>query len=140
MAAATENRSSFRQVGETRRHPMVAGAEEIFKGTLVNRDALGNALPAADTAAFELYGVATENVVAATGDAAGANVVKVWTRGNFEFEHSGLDQGDVGAEAFVVDDQTVALAATTTNDVFVGRIIDVPDASTVVVALFVKGS
>lgn len=140
MAVATEDRTSFRQVGQTRRYDMVAGAETIYKGTLVNRDGSGDATPAADTAALELLGVATEQVVAATGASAGDNKVKVWTEGFFEFVHSGLTQANVGANVYVVDDTTVDLIANVTNSVFVGRVVDVPSATAVVVSIFVRGA
>lgn len=140
MAVATEDRTSFRQVGQTRRYDMVAGAETIYKGTLVNRDASGDAAPATDAASLELLGVATEQVVAATGDAAGDKKVKVWTTGFFEFVHSGLTQANVGDNAYVVDDTTVDLLANVTNSVFVGRIVDVPSATVVVVSIFVRGA
>ena len=45
------------------------------------------------------------------------------TSGVFSFATSGaITQADLGAEMYVVDDQTVALAATTTNDIAVGRL------------------
>lgn len=136
MAVATKNRSAFRQRGLVRRYDMNATADEIYKGVLINRDASGDMKVGSDTAGESLAGVATERITVPAGASIGDKKIRLFIGGLFEFEHSGLTNANIGDGAYVVDDQTVALVGTTTNDVFVGRIVEVTSASRVVVALF----
>lgn len=130
--AVTANRSAFRKRGDQATYDMAISAE-AYKGALVNRDSSGNAVNAGDTASESLLGVSTERQTG--GAAAGDTKVKVFIDGVFSLVHSGLTAANIGDGAYVVDNNTVALVGTTINDVFVGRIVAVPDASTVLVAI-----
>ena len=58
-----------------------------------------------------------------SGGAAGALSVRVQTSGIFSLAKSGtITQASIGATLYIVDDQTVGLAATTTNDIPCGRL------------------
>ena len=74
--------------------------------------------------------MAQENVL---GD--GVKTCRVRTEGAFTVATSGLTQAAVGALAYLVDDTTVALAATTTNDVCCGRITKFISASKIQVKI-----
>jgi hypothetical protein len=96
---------------------LVKSGSQIFAGAFVMLDTDGLLIPGADTASCTFAGVAMENVL---GD--GAKTCRVRTEGTFTVATSGLTQAAVGVKAYLADDTTVALAATTTNDVLVGRI------------------
>lgn len=130
MADATAARDVKRSQGDIITLQVEAG-DVIYAGTIVNIDADGYGIKGADTAGHVLGGIACDTVDN-TGGADGAKEVAVYTEGTFEFAFSGTAaQTDVGTNAYVVDNQTVALAATTTNDVLVGKIVEFIDASTV---------
>lgn len=129
MAALTKDRETDYKEGELLAVPVAASAV-IYKGSLVCRNTSGYAVPAADTASFVFEGVAFEKVDN-TGGANGAKSIRVRKRGIHYFAASGMAITDVGKAAFVVDDQTVGLAATTTNDIEVGDIADFVSATNV---------
>lgn len=130
MADATASRDVKRSDGDMITCPIEAG-DVIYAGTLVIRDADGYALKGADTASCTFAGVAADTVSNA-GAADGAAEVAVYVEGTYEFAFSGTaSQATVGVAVYVVDNQTVALAATTTNDVLVGKVVEFIDASTV---------
>lgn len=129
MANLTAAREDNRQDGILLAVPM--SAAKLFKGSLVANNASGYAAKAADTASFTLAGVAYETIDNSAGSAGDLNI-RVWRQGVFEFNFSGTaTQANVGTAVFAVDDNTVALAATTTNDVMVGRIVQFVSASKV---------
>lgn len=106
---------------------LVKTSSQIYAGALVMvAVADGLLIPAADTASCAFQGVALENVL---GD--GTLTCRVRKTGVFKVVTSGLTQAAVGSMAYAVDDQTVALAATTTNDVPVGRIVKFDSATSV---------
>lgn len=84
---------------------LVKGNTRIYAGSMVAVDASGYAVPAGNTAGHRFVGVAMEQVDN-TGGADGAAVVRVRTSGAFEFGATSITQANVGAEMFVVDDQT----------------------------------
>ena len=94
-------------------------------------DAAGFAINAGDDANTVVVGVADETVDNTAG-AAGDVEIKVRRTGVFTF-NSGFSaaQADVNTLCYAVDNQTVDLAATTTNDVLVGRIVEVISSSKV---------
>lgn len=110
MAALTQDRNTTRKIGEQAVHPLAAGAK-IFAGAGVCLDALGNAVPAADTAGLTFVGVSRQ-YVDNTGGAAGDQSVLVWQDGIFNFVAVGMTAADIGKSAFIADDQTVALTST----------------------------
>jgi hypothetical protein len=91
-------------------------------GRLVCADSTGYAVPGADTAGYTFLGVALESADN-TGGANGAISVRVQTSGVFSFAKNGaVTIANVGAGLCIADDQTVALAATTTNDIACGQL------------------
>ena len=121
MSALTTNRYTKHRDGLVTAHP-VAEAAHIFKGSLVCANADGYAAPGADTAGFTFLGVALEEADNTDG-ADGGLTVKVLCCGVFLLGKTGtITQASLGAKVYIADDQTVALAATTTNDVPCGRI------------------
>lgn len=134
MANQTENREPNRQEGKQAAFP--SAASHFYRGEGVSfAAATGYLAKMGDNAGDSFAGVVTretDNSDAAAGD----ERVEVYREGVFEFAFSGTaTQADVGSDVYAVDSQTVALAATTTNDVLVGRIVEFVDASTVRVAV-----
>lgn len=109
MAALTAPRNT-RRWGESFRlvEPPVKAATTIFQGSLVVRDA-GFCAPGRTATGLIALGRAEETVV--NSGAAGAKNCKV-LQGVFPFANSAagdlIAQADVGAQCFIVDDQTVA--------------------------------
>lgn len=121
MSALTENRYTKHRDGLVTAHPLKVDAK-IYKGSLVCADDTGYATPGDDTLDYKFLGVALESADN-TGGADGAVTVRVQTSGVFSFAKSGaITIADVGAALYIVDDQTVGLAATTTNDVACGKL------------------
>lgn len=96
----------------------VAASTTIYAGSLVMANAAGNALPGADTAAMAFVGVATDKVNNSAGLAAALDV-KVRRTGNVLVKYTGAAP-KVGERVYLSDDETVAVAATTTNDITCG--------------------
>ena len=121
MTALTENRYTKHRDGLITAH-QVKAATAIYKGSLVCADSTGYAVPGADTAGYTFLGIALEDA----DNSAGSNgdlSVRVQALGVFSFAKSGsITIADTGASLYIADDQTVALAATTTNDVLAGRL------------------
>jgi hypothetical protein len=129
MANLTADREDLRQDGILVQYPV--SNVKLFKGSIVAVNTSGYAVKGVDTASFFLAGVAYEQVDNSAGSA-GDKKIRVWRKGIFEFNFSGTaSQADVGKSVYMVDDNTVALAATTTNDVLVGRITEFVTASKV---------
>lgn len=121
MTALTENRYTKHRDGLVTAHPVKAAAH-IFKGSLVCADSTGYAVPGADSAGLTFLGVALEEADNGAG-ASGDLLVRVQTSGVLSFSKSGtITQADLGAALYIVDDQTVGLSATTTNDIACGRL------------------
>ena len=138
MTALTQNRGDVgNQQGPLIRIPVEAG-ETIYKGGLVAIDADGYLMPAADTSGHIWVGVASEaadNSAGADGavdclvDIGGALI-------NLTHAAGSQTQANVGDEVTVEDDQTVDVAANTTNDIACGRIIKLVSATVVTVKLY----
>ena len=92
--------------------------------------AAGYAIAGADTADCYFIGVADETVDNSAGSA-GDESIRVHREGTFVFAASGMAQANVGDTVYIVDDQTVGLAATTSNDVQCGTIVEVISATSV---------
>ena len=134
MAALTAARSIQRGQGQIRPYKLAASTK-VFAGALVALDtATGFAVNATDAAARSFAGIADKTSDNSAG-AAGAKKVRVWATGVVNLACSGADQTWVGKKVYAVDNQTVALAATTTNDVLVGVVTEVVSATQVFVAL-----
>ena len=113
----------------------VEEATKILEGALVSVNAAGYAVNATDAANDRVVGVATKTADNTSG-ADGDIHVEVWTDGVHDFV-SGFSAtiANVGDKVYVVDNQTVDLAATTTNDVLVGIVVGVESTSKVRVRL-----
>lgn len=105
----TTDRNTQQAIGDLRRYPMAANAE-IFGGALVCINAAGFAVRGDAVSTLVAVGRAEERASNA-GGANGAAFVTV-RRGTFRFDNSAsasaITLADVGAQAFVVDDETVA--------------------------------
>ena len=133
MAALTGDRETAHRDGVLLSVGMDKAAQTIYKGSLVNLDATGYAVSGADTSGHQFIGVAYETKEIATDDTSdGDTEVRVWRKGVFLFNTSEtLDVStDIGAEMYIVDDQTVAFSGTTTNDVKCGRIVAIETSGT----------
>lgn len=119
MALSGDRATDYRE-GVEKDYP-VAASTKIYSGSLVAVNASGYAVPAADTAGLAVVGVAMARADNSAGAAGDISVV-VRARGEFRFKGSGLSQALVGQNVCAVDDETVAGAATTTNDVVVGKL------------------
>lgn len=122
MTAATGNRLTKQREADRVADPLAA-ATRIYGGTMVALDASGNAIPAIP-AAPTMRGVANHEADNSTG-AAGAVSVECDRGFAFLFANDGsLDRTDIGADVYVVDDQTVGVAGT----LIAGKCIDIVDA------------
>jgi hypothetical protein len=135
MANLTAVRAIQRGQGVIRPYK-VAASTKIFAGALVgvNTSSSGYATNLDDSANRKFVGIA-DKTCDNTNGAAGAKKVRVWAQGVVDLACTGADQTWVGQKVFAVDNQTVALAATTTNDVQVGVVTEVVSATKVFVAL-----
>jgi hypothetical protein len=102
---------------------LVDDGDTIYKGALVMLNSAGYAVEGADTSGGVFMGVADETADNAAG-ADGAISIRVRTTGVYAFAYSGtLNQASIGTKCYIVDDNTVAAAATTTNDVLCGHVV-----------------
>jgi len=99
----------------------VDDGDTIYGGAFVCVNADGYAVPGADTAGLIFEGIATQQVDNSAG-LDGAKTVVLRRRGLIKAAIAAATQANVGDNVFLVDDQTVGLAATTTNDIFCGVI------------------
>lgn len=100
----------------------LAAATKIYMGSLVAKNAAGNVVPASDTAALKVIGVALETVDNTAG-AAGDKSVQLLT-GVFKFGNAGgaIVLASTHALAYVADDNSVTTAAVAVNDVIAGLV------------------
>ena len=126
MAALTNERNTKRRPGSLRTVPVAAGVK-IFNGALVVVDATGYGRPGRVSTTDKALGRATETVDNTAG-AAGDLAVTVET-GVFAYGNSAaadlVARKDIGANAYIVDDQTVALTDGTATRSVAGKIFDV---------------
>lgn len=102
-----------------------ATATTLFAGALVCPNAAGFVAPAADTAAFQrAIGRAAKQSVNAGANGAKRAIVE---SGVFKFVNSAntITDAHIGQTCTIVDDQTVGLAANTTNDIIAGTVVGV---------------
>ena len=123
MTAATQDRNTERKEGVEIPQPVVAN-DCIYGGTLVANNAAGYLNPGSDTAGLIFAGVSMERADN-TGGAAGAIKCRVRRKGMYLFAlGTAITIANVGDKVFLVDDQTVDLAANTTNDIYCGVIAE----------------
>lgn len=125
MAALTADKNTrIRTGGATRTNVGdVAAATVIYKGALIAKNAAGNVVPASDTAALKVIGVAEEKVDNSAG-IAGAKTVPYITGVDVELVNAGgaILQASKHALCYVADDQSVTTAAVAVNDIPVGTV------------------
>lgn len=130
MSATTIDRATRVRVGD-QLEPPVAAATKIPAGVIVARNATGYLVNGSATAANKTLGISQEmadNSGGADGDIKGKvrrNIVA-----NFANSAAGdeITIADVGNDAFVVDNQTVAKTSNTNARPVAGKIIDVDAA------------
>jgi hypothetical protein len=127
MAALTANNSDRSEKdGKLQAYP-VGAAKTIYQGALVVTDGTTGLLEAGgDTAAKTFAGIAYEGADNSAGAAADITC-RVQKKGSFLFAVTGstVNNALIGHKAYISDDNTVALAATTTNDVYCGDIVGI---------------
>lgn len=117
-----------------------AAVDIIYKGALVSINAAGFAAPASDTAAETIAGIALETVDNSGGSAGDKNVLVISGVTASMLTAADLAQTSVGVQAMVLTDNEVSIAATTVNDVPVGRIVKYTSATEVDVYIPVHGA
>lgn len=116
-------------------HYKVLASTKLVAGAAVMTNAAGWLVNAADTASCLFQGI-MDKTVDNTSGANGAKEGRVITDGAHDFVFSGTaTQATVGLKVYAVDNQTVAVAATTTNDVLVGVVTEFLSATKVRVRL-----
>jgi len=128
MAALTRDRNTPMRMGD-QINLRVAANTVIFAGSLVCVNADGLAVPGKTATNLKALGRA-ENYINNQG-ANGAETINI-RKGIFQFENSLaadlITAGDIGADCFVVDDQTVAKTNGGNTRIVAGKIYDVdPD-------------
>ena len=126
MTALTQDRNSRRRDGE-QVAPPVAANTRIFGGAIVCVNAAGFAVPGATSTTLKAVGVAEQRADNLNG-AAGAIRVRC-RKGPHLFANSeaadAITLADVGADCFIVDDQTVAKTNGGNTRSVGGKIFDV---------------
>ncbi len=120
MSDTTVALDDKRQIGDLL--AISLAAVKVVKGQLLSFNTSGYAKNASDTASEVFAGVAIATVDNSAGSA-GELTVRAWRRGVFSMACASAAQSWVGQKVYAVDNQTVALAATTTNDVLVGTVV-----------------
>jgi len=129
MADTTVAKDTQHQIGNIIAYPMLTNTS-LVEGAAVMTNAAGYLVNAADTASCIFAGIVDKSISNNPG-ASGAKKARVRANGIHDFVTAGLTQADVGKKVYAVDNQTVALAATTTNDVLVGQIVEFISATKV---------
>ncbi|MCY1292295.1 hypothetical protein D9M68_380710 [compost metagenome] len=124
--ALSKDRNTKSREGLQFRDPVAAGAK-IFAGALVVINATGFAAPGSTATGLRARGVAQEQVDN-TGGADGALDVDT-RRGCFPFDNSAaadeITRADIGNQAYIVNDHTVAKTSATNTRSVAGIIRDV---------------
>jgi len=127
VAALTANYDAERKDGILVAY-RVAARTVIHKGAMVALNEVGYAVPAEDERGLKFVGFAYErgdNASGAPGDAS----VRVWKDGSFRVRMAEARPADLGAAAYAVDDNTVALA--TDYALWVGTVVEICSAKVV---------
>lgn len=124
--ALTKDRNTKRRDGKQFNDP-VAASTRIFAGSLMCLNAAGDAVPGSVSTTLKARGVAQEQVDNLSGAAGAARIESL--RGVFAFANSAagdqITRADIGANAYIVDDQTVAKTNGTNTRSVAGVIRDV---------------
>jgi hypothetical protein len=102
----------------------VAASTTIYAGALVQWNTSGYAVAAADTASQRTAGLALEGVDNSGGSAGDVSVTVLRNVvAPFAVQAASIALADSGLNATTQDDNTVADAATTTNDILCGLVV-----------------
>lgn len=131
--ALTEGRLTKQRDGKDTPAP-VAAATKLYTGGLACFNATGFAVPGADTAGLKFGGMILKDVDNSGG---GDGDEKATLRRGVQvlMKGSGLSQANVGDRVCLVDDETVAPAGVTTNDIECGTLMEFVSATAGWVAL-----
>jgi hypothetical protein len=126
MTALAADRPTPNRTGDLIELP-AAAAKKFFAGAFAALDADGNATPGATATTLKGLG-RVESFVDNSAGAAGAKTVRI-RRGCHRWANSAsadaITAADIGANAYLVDDQTVAKTSGTNTRSIAGRIADV---------------
>jgi hypothetical protein len=101
---------------------LLADSQTVYEGAIIMRNSSGDPVVGADTASCVGMGVASEAVT--SGSSNTTRFVKLQYGHEEWFATAGtFTKASIGANVTISDDQTVALAATTTNDVLFGMLV-----------------
>jgi len=134
MTVLSADNNAKRKDGQFIEHKLVA-SDIVYKDSLVCNNTSGYLLPGSDTADLRFAGVALEQADNSSGSA-GAKSVRVQKTGSFVFAKATAVQGDIGAAAYILDDQTVG--TTSTNGIQCGYISELISSSKVRVRIDVS--
>ena len=121
MTALTQDRNTPRRAGKQVAAPLAATAV-IYTGGMFTLDATGNAKAAVAADKKPVHAVATVRAVKAEGAELAHGERDVFRLDNAT-DAKAITRADIGANAFVVDDQTVGNTGTS----IAGEIVDVDD-------------
>lgn len=128
MTVLSANLDTKRQDGEIVSYP-VKGSATIYKGALVVDLGDGYASAGSDAGAYTFLGVAVEKSDNSGSETDGDESVRLYKTGTYVFTKGSAEQTDIGTAMYIKDDQTVA--ASSTNSILAGYVVDVPSSSTV---------
>lgn len=118
------NRNTAERTGEYVSMTVASGSV-IYAGAMVCENGSTYAVPAVDSSGYVVIGCAVEKADNTTAYYSSTKTVKV-KRGTFRWANGGsFTDANIGDFAYVSDDQTVTTAASATQDVVAGVIIDV---------------
>src|SRR3990167_989616 len=119
VLAAAANRQS-KGTPKTRRF-LMAASQTIYKGAIVHMNSSGLAIPASDTAAQVVVGIAAETMISA---ATGNFWIQVEYDREYLFAASSITQAMVGTNMVRSEENTVDDIAGATNDIVVGKLTE----------------
>jgi hypothetical protein len=115
----------------------VAASTIIYQGSMVARDASGNAVPASAAQGLRIIGRAEEKVDNSAG-IAGAKTVKI-RKGVFEFANGttvdALTKADIGRKIYASDDQTLARTSSKGNRPIAGIMVGLVSSTKIIVEI-----
>lgn len=132
MAAATSDRDTRFTYFQRLKGPYAFTASQtVYAGTIATvAAATGTITTAADTAGLIAVGFHAKKGVAANGDTPEVMAAVGWLANN-----GNVTAARIGSTVTIVDDQTVGLAADTTNDIVAGTVEAVDSTLGVLVAI-----
>lgn len=128
--ALSANREVDHYIDQELRSFQVAGSAHVYKGALVGVTSGGLARPL--NAGDEFVGLAYEEADNSSGGD-GDTTVRVYTLGDFGHALSGAALSDLGSAVYASADDTLTL--TSTNNSYVGFIVDVPASGEIILRI-----